>query len=98
MRGWVAPGASSAAWSDGMECRWKGPAANAMCWTEVGMDCENKKMVLLELFGCATCIQLERNSTKTRKAYLFHKFSTAYNDGRRKVTLFVIVFSRPALF
>ena len=44
-----------------LEMLWteKGPAAKAMCCTEVRTACENKKMHLFELLGCAICHKYE---------------------------------------
>ncbi len=45
---------SSAKLSGGMVKMWNGPAAHAICWTDVREVCEKVKIVLCELYGCAT--------------------------------------------
>ena len=52
------PEGSSRLLSGGMERRWNGPAAKAICWTEVRKAWANKKIVLFELFGWATYVKL----------------------------------------
>jgi hypothetical protein len=64
----------------GMEYRWKGPAANAMCCTEVRTAWENRKMVLCELYGWATCGELMPIRVRGEMTHLLNQLSTAHDQ------------------
>jgi len=62
----------SSAASGGRGRTWNGPAENAICWADVGTRRLNKKMVLLELLGCATYLWM-------RERYLHYNYTYLLN-------------------